>query len=177
MVFGTPMELLHRVNSAWPATPYPGDQLLSDCWCHECQFSVSSLRGKNWRQLKIEDTSGETCRLNRQAFLYYLPALLALSLRYPDEVRLPCLINERFIQCDISPTDEEEGIRKLLRSLSTIQKHVLCDYLDWMARQKWQPLLLIEPAKVALATGRIEPYSYDQLVRWCRNRECESLAR
>lgn len=170
------MELLHRINAAWPSTPYPGDHVLSDCWCDECQFGVSSLRSKSWSQLKIEDTNSETCQLNRTAFLYYLPALLTLSLRHPDEVHLPCLINGRFIRCNTAPSGGDTEIHELLRRLSKVQKHVLSDYLDWLASQGWQPLLLIEPAKIALATGRVEPYSYDEMMRWCRNREREIRA-
>lgn len=171
------MELIHRINAAWRSTPYPGDHVLSDCWCDECEFSVSSLRGKSWSQLKIADTNSETSQLNSSAFLYYLPALLELSLRHPDEIHLPCLINGRFIRCDTAPSDGETEIRELLRRLSKVQKHVLSDYFDWLASQGWQPLLLIEPAKVALATGRVEPFSYDEMMRWCRNREREISAK
>jgi hypothetical protein len=165
------MELVDRINAAWPSTPYPGDHVLSDCWCDECQLSVSSIRGKSWPQLKIEDTNSETCRLSTAAFLYYLPALLTLSLRYPEELHLSGLINGRFIRCDIAPSDGDVEIHKILRRLSKVQKHVLNDYLEWQASQGWQPMLLIEPAKVALATGRVEPFSYDKMMQWCRDRE------
>jgi hypothetical protein len=39
------MDLLAEIRAAFPVCPYPGDAVLSDCWCDECEFSVRNLRG------------------------------------------------------------------------------------------------------------------------------------
>ena len=143
----------------------PCDQRLSDCWCEECTYSVSSLRGKSWSQIRIEDLDGMTSHMNDFAFLYYLPALLSLSIRFPDELHIACNVNRRFTILDVEDTSRSEKICDLVGALSKAQRSVLCDYLDWLSNQGWQSPELIVAAKKAIATGQIEPCSSAELMR------------
>jgi hypothetical protein len=169
------MDLLNQIHAAWPSSPYPGDHLLSDCWCVECEFSVSSLRGKSWKQLRPEDVGGETGHMSPEAFRYYIPGILSLSVQDPDEINLSCEINVRFVFSDHSHErpESQENLARLVGSLSQRQRKVLVEYFEWLAHQDWQAPLLIDAAKRAVGDRIIKPYSYDALDRWNRERAAE----
>ncbi len=165
------MDLLNDIRAAWPTTPYPGDQVLSDCWCDECEFSVRSLRGKSWGQIGVGDVGGESGQMSAEAFRYYLPGILALSVQHPDELHLASEINLRFVFSDHSHERPKarENLSRLTRTLSPRQREVLVRYFDWLANQEWQAPILIAAA-IRAVYGMIEPFSFDELDRWNRQR-------
>jgi hypothetical protein len=166
------MHLLAEIRAAFPATPYPGDATLSDCWCEECEWSVRYLRGKSWMQLGVEDcVGGVGAFLSVRAFRYYLPGLLCLSVQHPDELNLATEINARLVVMDGAAPTEAEAIRETARGLSPRQRNVVARFLFWLGDQGWQAPLLIEGALGAVRDGEVMPIRYDDLMRWCRSQE------
>ena len=170
------MSLLAKIRAAWPATPYPGDHILSNCWCEECAFSVRDLRGKSWKQLTVGDLGSGSGELSADAFLYFLPGILSLSIQDPDGDHLAGEVNRWFVYSDseYEPAGASERIARLVSRLSQRQREVLLEYLDWLAAEDWQAPMLIASAKRAIADGVVEPYSMEELLSWCREREAKS---
>jgi hypothetical protein len=165
------MDLLAEIRAAFPATPYPGDATLSDCWCEECAWSLRNLRGKSWKQLRVEDVGGDGGYLSHKAFRYYLPGLLCLAVQHPDELDLSCEINARLLISDKDASKDAAEVQETVRRLSTRQRGVMSRFLLWLRDQGWQAPMLIEAALRAVRDGQVEPYDSDELMRWCRSRE------
>src|SRR5262249_36736479 len=104
------MDLLAEIRAAFPKTSHPGDHILSDCWCDECAWSVRNLRGKSWKQLRVEDISGDGGNLSLRAFCYYLPGLMCLAVQHPDELSLASTIIGGFIASDLSPPEQAKRV-------------------------------------------------------------------
>lgn len=167
------MDLLDEIRAAWPSTPYPGDRVLfSDCWCDECAWAVRSLRGKSWKEIDVCDLGGDGGRMSDEAFRYYLPGVLALSVQHPDETHLSCEVNLRFVFSRREGWKRQQSVSMLARTLSPRQREVMLRYFDWLDDQRWQAPILIAAAKRAVH-GEIEPYSADELDRWHRRRADE----
>ena len=172
------MDLLSEFRAAWPTTPYPGDRVLSDCWCDECEFSVRHLRGKSWKEISTGDIGDEGGCMSPEAFRYYLPGILALSVQHPDEGHLASEINRRFVFSD-HPHERREAradLSRLVGALSPRQRKVLLYYFDWLANQDWQAPILISAAKRAVSDGVVEPFSFRELDAWNRRRAAELRA-
>ncbi len=168
------MDLIAEIRAAWPVTPYPGDHILSDCWCEECEADYRKLRGKSWKQVKLANFCGENGRigLGPEAFAYYLPGILILSVQESDDFD-PCNVIGRFVFSDhqAEGPERQQDIRQLVGSFSKRQRQVLLFYFDWLSRQGWQAPMLITAAKRAISDNLVEPYSYNELLSWCQQRE------
>lgn len=164
------MDLLAEIRAAFPASPYPGDAVLSDCWCGECEFSVRNLRGKSWTQLRQEDFNGSNAELSLGAFRYYLPGLLSLAVQDPDELILACRVNGLFVVSDLDPPEKAEEVRETVNCLSIKRRRVVARFLQWLADQGWQAPILVDAALKAVRDRQIEPYSHDEVIMWCRAR-------
>ena len=169
------MDLLAEIRAAFPASPYPGDPVLSDCWCEECEFSVRNLRGKSWKQLRLEDFNGENAQLSPRAFHYYLPGLLCLAVQHADELSLACEVNARLVVSDLDPPERSVAVQETVSRLSMKQRRAVARFLQWLAGQGWQAPLLVETALKAVRDRRVEPYSHEKLTAWCRSREAENV--
>lgn len=160
------MDLLAEIRSAFPHTPYPGDQVLSDCWCEECSWAVRNLRGKSWKQIKLDDINGDGDQMTDDAFRYYLPALLSLSVQHPSEYHLASRVTSRLVACDRDPPERAETIQKMVSSLSKLQRTALGRFLDWLdGKYNLDPI--IGAAKRTVAELRVYPYSYQEVLQWC----------
>ncbi len=124
------MDLLGEIRAAFPASVHPGDAVLSDCWCDECEFSVRNLRGKAWKQVRLEDFNGENGHLSRRVFSYWLPALLSLAVQHPGNLKLACEVNARLIVSDLNPPEQAESVRETISHLSVTQRHVVARFLE-----------------------------------------------
>jgi hypothetical protein len=175
LVNGYAMDLLAEIRAAFPALSYPGDAVLSDCWCDECEFSVRNLRGKSWRQVRLEDFNGENAQMSPRAFRYYLPGLLCLAVQHPDELDLACEVNARLIVSDLDPPERAKAIRETLSRLSVRQRRAVARFLQWLGGQGWQAPILVEAALKAVKGRRVEPYSHGELMAWCQTREAENF--
>src|SRR5262249_22197965 len=47
-------------------------------------------------------------------------------------------------------------------------------FLQWLSGQGWQAPVLVEAALKAVRDRRVEPYSHEELLAWCRAREAEN---
>lgn len=129
--------LLAEILAAFPPTPYPGDRMLSDCWCEECAWSVRNLRGKSWKQAQLEDFNlGDGGRVSTDAFGYYLPAMLTLAIRHPDETHLACEINSRFVTFIESRDNEIETIQQTVSRLSKPQRTTLVHFFSMVEESR-----------------------------------------
>jgi hypothetical protein len=165
------VDLLAETRAAFPASHYPGDAMLSDCWCEECEWSVRNLRGKSWTQLRVEDgVGGEGAFLSVRAFRYYLPGLLCLALQHPDETHLASVINARLVVLDRAAPMEAEVILETVRRLTPRQRGVIVRFLTWLSDQGWQAPVLTEAALRAVRDGQVMPVNSEELMRWCRSR-------
>jgi hypothetical protein len=165
------MDLLTEIRAAFPAAPYPGDVSLSDCRSNECEWSVRSLRGKSWMQLRVEDVGGDGAFLSVRAFRYYLPGLLCVALQHPDATHLASEINARFVVLARAPPAATEVVLETVLRLSLRQRGVIARFLLWLNEQGWQAPVLIEAALRAVRDGQVIPVIYEELMRWCRSRE------
>ena len=170
------VDLLAEIRAAFPAAPYPGDATLSDCWCEECAWSVRNLRGKSWKQLRVEDVGGDGGCLSHRAFRYYLPGLLCLTVQHPDEFSLSSEVNGRLVVHDRAGPEEAREVSETVRRLSPRQRRVLERFLLWLGGQGWQAPILVEAALTAVRDGRVVPYDSVELMRWCRVREVDAGA-
>jgi hypothetical protein len=167
----TTVDLLAETRAAFPAAPYPGDAMLSHCWCEECVWSVRNLRGKPWTQLRIEDgVGGEGGFLSDRAFHYYLPGLLCLALQHPDETHLASEINARLVVLDRAAPTEAEVVVERVRRLTPRQRVVIVRFLIRLSDQGWQAPVLTEAALSAVRDGQVMPVDSEELMRWCRSR-------
>jgi hypothetical protein len=164
------MDLLAEIRAAFPLSPYPGDAVLSDCWCEECAFSVRNLRGKSWRQLRLDDFNGENSHLSLRAFRYYLPGLLCLAVQHPDELNLACEVNARLVVSDREAPERTTEVQETVGRLSAKQGRVVARFLQWLAGQAWQAPVLVEAALRAVRDRSVEPYRHEELMAWCRAR-------
>jgi hypothetical protein len=162
------VDLLAEIRAAFPASPYPGDAILSDCWCDECAFGVRNLRGKSWKELRLDDFNGENDHLSPRAFRYYLPALLCLAVQHPDDLKLSCEVNSRLIISDLAPPQRSKQVRETITSLSLRQRRVLVRFLRWLGDQGWQAPVLVDAAVKAVWDKRVEPFSHEEVMAWCR---------
>ncbi len=167
------MDLLAEIRAAFPASPYPGDDVLSDCWCDECEFSVRNLRGKSWKQLRLEDFNGENAHMSPRAFRYYLPGLLCLAVQHPDKLNFACEVSARLIVSDLHPPQAADTVREIVSHLSVKQRRSLTRFLEWLGGQGWQAPILVEAALRAVRDGLVEPYSHKDLMAWCNPRKAE----
>ena len=74
-----------QIRSAFRGVPYPGDEHLSAWSREEALDQAGPLVGKRWRDLKFEDVAQSPealVWLFPEAFRYYLPAYLTMSVRY-----------------------------------------------------------------------------------------------
>jgi hypothetical protein len=170
--------LLDVVRRAWSVTPYPGDRVLGDCWCDECEFSVRNLRGKAWKEIVRSDINGENSEMSDSAFLYYLPALLQLSLADEDDTDLSSLIMGRFLTVQMEPAtqdqkDQQRRVQRLSRQLSTLQRTALSRYFEWVGQQGWQFPKFTNVARKCVLEGVVEPVPYAEVMAWAHDRERE----
>src|SRR5262245_42240601 len=144
------MDLLAEIRAAFPGSPYPGDLLLSDCGCEECEFSARNLRGKSWKQLRLEDFNGDNAHQSPRAFRYYLPGLLCLAVQHPNELNAACEVNARLVVSDLDPPERSETVRETVSRLSMKQRRAVARFLQWLAGRGWQAPLLVEAALKAV---------------------------
>lgn len=165
--------ILAQLWQAFPSTPYPGDHILTDCYCEECSHSIRSLRGKSWKEVKLEDLNSDSSQLGDDAFRYYLPALLSISLQHPDDDMIPARVSGRLVVFDTDPRakDHSSRITSLVAQITKRQRNVVAVYLDWVAQRELQSPVLIEAGKKALESGVVDPCSIDAHLRWCRELE------
>ncbi len=163
------MDLLAEIRAAFPADPYPGDHILSNCWCEECAASVENLRGKSWTELRVGDVGGDGGLLSHAAFGYYLPGLLCLSVLHPNEWGLASEINGLLVVSDLDPPEGAARVRERVGRLSPRQRRAVGRFLRWLGGQGWQAPLLVEAALAAVGDGRVEPYSHQEVLKWCRD--------
>jgi hypothetical protein len=167
------MDLLAEIRAAFPTSPYPGDAILSDCWCEECEFSVRNLRGKSWKQLRLEDFNGENASLSHEAFRYYLPGLLCLAVQHQEESTLACEVSGRLVVSDLDSSEQSDEVLKTVSRLSLKQRGALARFIQWSAGQGWQAPLLVEAALKAVRDKRVEPYSHEELMTYIRTLEAK----
>jgi hypothetical protein len=170
--------LLENIETAWPLTPYPGDHILSDCWCDECEYAVSNLRGKSWIEITRSDLNGENARLADASFQYYMPSLLRFSLNDPDDTWVSGEIMGRFVAIEMQPATNDqqeriERVRHLGAQLTDAQRPVLAQYFRWVGEQGWQFPRFTEVATKCVLDGTIVPVPYDDVLSWARDRERE----
>ncbi len=164
------MDLLGEIRAAFRATPYPGDAILSNCWCDECEFSVRNLRGKSWKELRIEDLNDcEGGHLAYTAFRYYLPGLMCLAVQNPDELDLSGRVVGGFIVAKSDHAERVVAVRNMVKRLSTRQRAAIVRFFQWLDLQGWQAPVLIQSAMLAASDGRVVPYDTEELLHWCRN--------
>jgi hypothetical protein len=166
------MDLLSEIRAAFPASPYPGDNVVSDCWCDECEFSVRNLRGKSWKQLRLEDFNGENSYMSPRAFRYYLPALLCLAVQHPDSF-LASEINARLVVSDRDTPEQVKVVQETKSQLSARQRRAVAKFLEWLGGQGWQAPILVEAALKVIRGKVIEPYRHEELAAWCEARRRE----
>lgn len=164
------MDLLAEIRAAFPAAAYPGDAVLSDCWCEECEARYQSLRGKSWKQLRLKDLDGEQIPLSDYAFRYYLPGLLCLAVQHPDEESVGSLIHSRFIVSDLDSPEKATEVRAMISRFSLRQRRALELFFLWLGSSKRYCSLTLDAALMAVRDNRVEPYSHKELVAWCRVR-------
>lgn len=164
------MELLAEIRAAFPATAYPGDAVLSDCWCEECKGKYRNLRGKSWKQLRLDDFNSEEIPLSDDAFRYYLPGLLCLAVQHPDEDNLGATIHSRFIVSDLDSPEKVREVLAMVSHFSLRQRRALELFFQWLGSSKCYCSLTVDAALVAVRDNRVEPYSHEALMTWCRVR-------
>ena len=77
------------IINAFANTPHPGDRRLCNCDCEECQWEIALFKNKKWSRLNLDDFGAEDGNasiqlLTAEAFHYFLPGLLLLSIDHPD---------------------------------------------------------------------------------------------
>ena len=168
------MHLLAEIRAAFPALPYPGDKVLSDCWCEECAWSVRNLRGKSWKQTRVADfNSSDGGHLSREAFRYYLPAMLTFAVQQPDEVHFAGEINARFVAITGAPNDRIEDIQKTVARLSKPQRVMLVHFFEWLRGQGWQAPIVVDAAIKAGSDDCVEPIPADAIWEHVRIQEAK----
>ncbi len=167
------MDLLAEIRAAFPSAPFPGDGILSDCWCEECAWSVRNLRGKSWKQLRVEDIGGDGGSLSARAFRYYLPGMLCLAVQHPEDLSLASEINARLVASDLDPPERVESVRETVSRLSPRQRRVVVRFLRWVGHQGWQAPMLIDAALSAVGDRGVELYSQEGLMAWCRAQQAK----
>jgi hypothetical protein len=162
------MDMLAEIRAAFPVTPYPGNYLLSDCWCEECAWEVRNLRGKSWKELTLDDIGEEGARMSERAFRYYLPALLCLAVQHPDSWTGSKIV-DRFVVSDQAAPAAKERLAMLIRQFSARERRALVQFFKWSGDQAQEPAIRIESA-IAAAYGEIEPYSHAKLLQLIREK-------
>ena len=171
------MELLDEIRAAFPAMPYPGDDVLSKCWCDECAWEVRNLRGKSWKQTRVEDfNAGDGGRLSLNAFRYYLPAQLQFAVEHPDELHFASEVIAHFVAVAGESDTKAEAIHKTVSRLSKPQRTTLVHFFQWVESQGWQAPLHINAAIKAAGDGIVEPISADEVCAWARAKQAGKKA-
>jgi hypothetical protein len=162
--------LIETIRAAWPATPYPGDHVLSDCWCEECEFSVRSLRGKSWKQLRPNDINGETSHMSNGAFAYYLPGLLLLSIKH-DMDGLDGYVLGHFSSLETQSktfdhAQQSEHLLRMASRFSDAQRTALSRYFDWIDQQGFQCPAFVRSAPALVLDGKIDAVPHQEVMTW-----------
>ncbi len=167
--------LSQQIDEAWDQSPYPGDDVLSDCWCEECEDAMSLIRGKSWMELTADDLDLMHSRMEPDAFLYYLPGLLYLAIDSGSEYLIADRVCAEFVVADIGdPSQKLNIIRHIISGLTEQQRAVLIAFFNWMRSRDWTADLLIDCACDTITSGNPKPFSADALDHWVRQRVAQN---
>src|SRR5262249_27728071 len=136
-----------QIRAAFPSVPYPGDHILSNCWCDECAWSVRKLRGKSWKKLRLEDLgSSDGGAMSPRGFRYFLPGLLCLAVQHPESDAGSEIVGGLVVS-DAEHSPKAIDLRnQTLVGLSLRQRRVILEFLLWLGKQKWTAPILFEAA-------------------------------
>lgn len=157
-------EIREEVRSAFAARPYPGDDHIAlsqpGCPGYEGEAVGRFFRGKDWREITVEsiledrelDLNAFIFFLTADGFVYYLPALLAMSL---DIDGLPFDLGEALaLNLTPPPPHAREGWReqfsRMVELLTPEEKRVVVRALEYLAAEYERRLYVTNLARKAL---------------------------
>jgi hypothetical protein len=90
-------EMIQEIDKAFKDTPYPGDDRIVTAYRDYEDESLSDFVGKDWRDTGIDllcpascpnKHSSSLCFMTPEAFVYYLPAYMTVSVSHYEELDL-----------------------------------------------------------------------------------------
>lgn len=131
--------LVREIEGAFANVEYPGDEKLvyDTSGKHlECVEVADALRGKNWRELSVEELRYSPSNLHfmtPEAVHYYLPAYLRASMLSYDEAGA---VPETLLWILKSPpatrTDDQRAFASFADRLTPRQKAVIRSFLEFL---------------------------------------------
>lgn len=152
------------VINAFAKTPHPGDHSLCKCDCDECQWEIATFKSKRWSRLGLtdfcpQDGNANVALLTAEAFHYFLPGLVLLTIDNPGADWLVGRIVNRFTVSDQESDDRLQRVRKDISRLSPAQRQAMIS----VARH-WQAAGVLTPVVgqsliAGLHDSDVVPYS------------------
>ena len=156
------------IREAWPPTPYPGDTVISDCWCDECASHIGTLRGKAWREVELEDFQGESGKLGGDGFHYFLPAYLLMAEREREEDGDTMLLHEVVSHFTVSDSDPMERLacaKQHAGRLTQAQRGVLLHLATHLEKEGLMLPVILKAFRRAVGGEVVRPYSQEVAAR------------
>ena len=129
--------LIDAIRAAFASVRYPGDaHALRDevRGKSECEHIRNKIVGKPWSSLKVGDVAYKdnlTLYLTPEAYRYYLPGLMTLSLRNPEIYDLPAYIAEALTPKEADRRRQAAWSRNYREPFTVAQRDVIGRFLRW----------------------------------------------
>ncbi|MFO0958738.1 MAG: DUF6714 family protein [Isosphaeraceae bacterium] len=166
------MNILKSIEESFSDVPDP--DLLSDCSCEECCWSVSNFIGKHWHSLCLEDAvsdKGDAVigNLSPAAFRFFLPGLVRIAIRCKDEGHM---IEHNLLDC-LTVSDKSPQlsyglglIQGRLDALDRWQRTSIASFVDYLRGDDIYCPEILRSASQNLSTGIAHPYCHRLLDDW-----------
>lgn len=144
---GRALKIKEQVKSAFAGIPYPGDKNLVQGSSLEAKEIESFLKGKRWEDITLEslrsnppmDPSACLSFMTREAFQYYLPAYLAITLDHKREADVIPEFTIRALSIPEIPASDRNRYESRLANFTTAQRKVIKSVLEY-AREMYEGL-------------------------------------
>lgn len=147
--------VLERVAAAFAGVPRPAEEALINRHCCECLETSEALGGSAWQEVSLEQllAARETALLTVEAWRYYLPAVIAWSVREPDAVDV---IADNLVM-QLTPPGEDGGLADWFeprtRGFTSDQRAAIAAFLVWFAEHGGAPAGVVDGALAYWSAG------------------------
>ncbi|MGH7542665.1 MAG: DUF6714 family protein [Gemmatimonadota bacterium] len=137
--------VLERVEAAFAAVPRPPDGALVNRHCCECLETSEAFARAPWREVTLAQllAGRETALLTVEAWRYYLPAVIAWSVKDPKAVDVIAdnLVYQLTPPGDPTPPGLDAGalaewFEPRSRGFTPAQREAVVAFLEWFAERE-----------------------------------------
>jgi hypothetical protein len=134
------LKIKEQVKSAFAEVPYPGDSNIVQGSSLEAKEIESFLKGKHWEDITLEslrhnppmDPSACLSFMTREAFHYYLPAFLIITIDWKHEADVIPEFTVRALCIPEIPESEREWHESRVANFTAAQRKAIKSVLEYV---------------------------------------------